>query len=167
MIHRRQSSRYDISWWYICTDNHHLLGNRSIACYWRIETCHLSLMFPMDKTGRMKVGCIMGQRNLCLWPMKANANREQNFPNLGNYARCSFAYSKKKRWVLGVSHQLQSVILVSFFSLCLKRDYRKKGKIGLMYRTSSWREQLSTLNDSLTIQKYCAFLPRMWKGNDM
>ena len=44
---------------------------------------------------------------------------------------------KKKRWVLGVIHQLQSVILVSFFSLCLKRDYRKKGKIGLMYRTSS------------------------------
>ena len=51
--------------------------------------------------------------------------------------RCSFAYSKKKRWVLCVSHQLQSVILVSFFSLCLKRDYRKKGKIGLVYCTSS------------------------------
>ena len=43
--------------------------------------------------------------------------------------RCSFAYSKKKRWVLCVSNH-QSVILVSFFSLCLKRGYRKKGKIG-------------------------------------
>lgn len=74
------------------------------------------------------------KENLSLWPMKANANREQNFPSLGNYARCSFAYSKKKRWVLCASHQLQSVILVSFFSLCLKRGYRKKGKIGLMYR---------------------------------
>ena len=42
--------------------------------------------------------------------------------------RCSFAYSKKKRWVLCVSNQLQSVILVSFFSLCLKRGYRKKGE---------------------------------------
>ena len=37
--------------------------------------------------------------------------------------------SKKKRWVLCVSNH-QSVILVSFFSLCLKRGYRKKGKIG-------------------------------------
>lgn len=26
------------------------------------------------------------------------------------------------RWVLGVSHQLKSVILISFFSLCLKRE---------------------------------------------
>ena len=79
----------------------------------------------------------------------------------------TFCIEKKKRWVLWVSHQLQSVILVSFFSLCLKRDYRKKGKIGLMYRTSSWSELLSTLNDSFTIQKYCAFLPRMWKGDDI
>ena len=39
--------------------------------------------------------------------------------------RCSFAYSKKKRWVLCVSNQLQSVILVSFFSLCLKRENQK------------------------------------------
>ena len=31
--------------------------------------------------------------------------------------RCSFAYSKKKSRVLGINHQLQSVILVSFFSL--------------------------------------------------
>ena len=38
----------------------------------------------------------------------------------------TFCIEKKKRWVLWVSHQLQSVILVSFFSLCLKRDYRKR-----------------------------------------
>ena len=31
------------------------------------------------------------------------------------------------------------------------RDYRKKGKIGLMYRTSSWSELLSTLIDSLAL----------------
>ena len=89
---------------------------------------------------------------LRLFAVKANANREQNLPNLlgqlcrnivptsaepnligicrvqpiFNEVKCSFAYSKKKRWVLGVSHQLQSVILVSFFSLWLKRDYRKR-----------------------------------------
>lgn len=35
--------------------------------------------------------------------------------------RCSFAYEKKKRWVLCVSHQLQSVILVSFFSPLIEK----------------------------------------------
>ena len=120
---------------------------------------------------------------LRLFAVKANANREQNLPNLlgqlcrnivptsaepnligicrvqpiFNEVKCSFAYSKKKRWVLGVSHQLQSVILVSFFSLCLKRGYRKKGKIGLMYRTSSWREQLTTLNDSSALPTMSTF----------
>ena len=78
--------------------------------------------------------------------------------------RCSFAYSKKKSRVLGVNHQLQSVILVSFFSLCLKRDYRKKGKIGLMYRTSSWSELLSTLNDSFTITKVLCISTENVKG---
>lgn len=78
--------------------------------------------------------------------------------------RCSFAYSKKKRWVLCVSNQLLSVILVSFFSLCLKRDYRKKGKIGLMYRTSSWSELLSTLNDSFTITKVLCISTENVKG---
>ena len=79
----------------------------------------------------------------------------------------TFCIEKKKRWVLWVSHQLQSVILVSFFSLCLKRDYRKKGKIawciGLPLEGSSslrW-----TIRSPL--QKYCAILPRMWKGGDM
>ena len=42
MSHQRQSSRYDISWWCICKDSHHPLGNRSIAWYWRTVTCHLS-----------------------------------------------------------------------------------------------------------------------------
>ena len=32
---------------------------------------------------------------------------------------------KKNRWVLWGSHQIQSVILVSFFSLCLKRENQK------------------------------------------
>ena len=68
---------------------------------------------------------------LRLFAVKANANREQNLPSLlGQLCRdAAFAYSKKKRWVLCVSNH-QSVILVSFFSLCLKRGYRKKGKIG-------------------------------------
>ena len=83
-----------------------------------------------------------------------------------NEVKCSFAYSKKKRWVLCVSHQFQSVILVSFFSLCLKGDYRNKGKIGLVYRTSSWREQLSTLNDSLALPSMSTFDRRLksWLG---
>lgn len=34
----------------------------------------------------------------------------------------------------------------------LEKGLLKKGKIGLMYRTSSLREQLSTLNDSFTFQ---------------
>ena len=42
--------------------------------------------------------------------------------------RCSFAYSKKKRWVLCVSNQLQSVILVSFFFPLLEKGLSKKGK---------------------------------------
>lgn len=71
---------------------------------------------------------------------------------------------KKNRWVLWGSHQIQSVILVSFFSLCLKRDYRKKGKIGLVYRTSSWRELLSTLNDSFTITKVLCISTENVKG---
>lgn len=35
---------------------------------------------------------------------------------------------KKKRWVLCVSHQLQSVILVSFFFPLLEKGLSKKGK---------------------------------------
>lgn len=71
--------------------------------------------------------------------VKANANREQNLPSLlGQLCRDAALLIQRRKdgsCVSDISFNPSS----SFpsFSLCLKRDYRKKGKIGLVYRTSS------------------------------
>ena len=46
----------------------------------------------------------------------------------------------------------------------LEKGLSKKGKIGLVYRTSSWREQFSTLNDSFTITKVLCISTENVKG---
>ena len=67
---------------------------------------------------------------LRLFAVKANANREQNLPSLlGQLCRdVALLIQRRKDGSCVSVISNQSVILVSFFSLCLKRGYRKKGE---------------------------------------
>lgn len=70
---------------------------------------------------------------------------------LGNYAEMQLCLFKEEK--MGLRCQSSASIRHPRFLLfpLLEKGLSKKGKISLMYRTSSWREQRSTLNDSLAL----------------